>query len=105
MTPRLSPGDRVQVVPTNPPGHRRTPFYIRGKQGVIERVCGEFPNPEELGHGFDGLPKKQLYRVRFRQKDLWSNYRGSEHDTVDVDVYEHWLIPLPATAVHGETGE
>jgi hypothetical protein len=105
MTPRLSPGDRVQVVRTNPPGHRRTPFYIRGKEGVIERACGEFPNPEELGHGFDGLPKKQLYRVRFRQKDLWSNYRGGEHDTVDVDVYEHWLIPSPTTAVRREARE
>jgi nitrile hydratase subunit beta len=92
MTPRFAPGDLVQVVQTNPPGHRRTPFYIRGKQGVIERVCGEFPNPEELGHGFDGLPKKQLYRVRFRQKDLWSNYRGGDNDTIDVDVYEHWLM-------------
>ena len=94
MTAKLKAGDAVRIAPFNPPGHRRTPFYIRGKQGVIERVCGEFPNPEELGHGFDGLPKKQLYRVRFRQQDLWSNSKGGADDTVDVDVYEHWLLPV-----------
>jgi len=93
MTRRLTAGDVVRVRRTNPPGHRRTPYYIRGKQGIIERSCGEFSNPEELGHGFDGLPKKQLYRVRFRQQDLWPDYDGGEGDTVDVDVYEHWLIP------------
>jgi hypothetical protein len=102
MTSRLATGDIVRVLRINPPGHRRTPFYIRGKQGVIERVCGAFPNPEELGHGFDGLPKKQLYRVRFRQKDLWSDYNGGDCDTVDVDVYEHWLLPVSAGAADKE---
>lgn len=94
MTRRLVAGEHVYVARTNPPGHRRTPYYVRGKVGVIERACGEFPNPEELGHGFDGLPKKFLYRVRFRQKDLWTNYAGGDGDTVDVDLYEHWLTPL-----------
>ena len=84
MTQPLSPGDRVRVAAVHPPGHRRTPFYIRGKEGVVERACGEFKNPEELGHGFDGMPKKRLYRVRFRQIDLWENYRGAAGDTVDV---------------------
>jgi nitrile hydratase len=92
----LNPGERVRVAAVNPPGHRRTPYYIRGKEGVIERACGAFANPEELGHGFDGLPKKHLYRVRFRQVELWSGYEGSENDTVDVDVYEHWLSPVAA---------
>ena len=32
-----------------------------------------------------------LYRVRFRQKDLWADYHGNIEDTVDVDVYDHWL--------------
>jgi len=90
----LNEGELVRVADIHPPGHRRTPFYIRGKVGVIERVCGAFANPEELGHGFDGLPRKQLYRVRFRQHDLWPDYRGGAQDTVDVDVYEHWLAPV-----------
>ena len=86
-------GDPVRVIDSHPPGHRRTPYYIRGKVGEIERICGEFPNPEELAYGFDGLPKRTLYRVRFRQKDVWLDYSGPTEDTVDVDIYEHWLLP------------
>ena len=94
--PRFKPGDRVQVVKLDPPGHRRTPFYVRGKQGVIERACGTFLNPEELGYGFSGQPLRHLYRVRFAQRDIWPAYVGSQHDTVDVDIYEHWLTSITA---------
>ena len=45
------------------------PVYARGREGTIERFCGAFPNPEELAYGFDGLPKRPLYRVRMRQID------------------------------------
>ena len=93
MKSEFKQGDPVRVIDSHPPGHRRTPYYIRGKVGEIERVCGEFPNPEELAYGFDGLPKKTLYRVRFRQKDVWSDYSGPTKDTVDVDIFEHWLLP------------
>jgi hypothetical protein len=93
MSAAFNTGDKVRVIITHPPGHRRTPYYIRGKIGEIERVCGAYPNPEELAYGFDGLPKKTLYRVRFRQKEVWSEYNGPEADTVDVDIYEHWLRP------------
>jgi len=93
MSAAFNTGDKVRVIITHPPGHRRTPYYIHGKIGEIERVCGAYPNPEELAYGFDGLPKKTLYRVRFRQKEVWSEYNGPEADTVDVDIYEHWLRP------------
>lgn len=91
-------GERVKVLNVHPPGHRRTPYYVRGKEGVIERDCGVFHNPEELGHGFDGEPRKRLYRVRFRQKEVWGSYQGSDADTVDVDIYEHWLVPAKGKA-------
>lgn len=84
-------GDRVSVKKSWPPGHRRTPFYIRGKTGVIERICGAFPNPEELAYGFDGMPKRVLYRVRFRQHDVWPAYDGPESDIIEMEIYEHWL--------------
>ena len=73
---RFRVGDRVAIKHAFPPGHRRTPYYIRGKQGVIERICGAFPNPEELAYGFDGKPAKVLYRVRFEQKHVWPDYQG-----------------------------
>jgi nitrile hydratase beta subunit-like protein len=84
-------GDRVRVIEAYPLGHVRTPFYIRGKTGTIERICGAFPNPEELAQMRDGLPAQPLYRVRFRQKDVWPDYRGEAHDVVEVEIYQHWL--------------
>jgi len=93
---RFSVGDRVVVKRTFPPGHRRTPQYIRGKQGVIERICGAYPNPEELAYGFDGLPEKVLYRVRFAQQHVWPGYRGAAKDIIEMEIFEHWLEPAPA---------
>ena len=90
---RFNVGDHVVVKDSDPPGHRRTPHYIRGKRGVIERVCGAFPNPEELAYGFNGEPKRVLYRVRFRQRDLWPDYAGPERDALELEIYEHWLEP------------
>lgn len=87
----FQPGQRVRVREAYPPGHIRTPFYIRGKVGHVTRVFGEFKNPERLGLGLDGLPKKMLYEVRFQQSDVWPNYNGPVHDTVDIDIYQHWL--------------
>jgi nitrile hydratase len=84
-------GDRVEIAMTHPPGHRRTPYYIRGKSGTIERYCGAFRNPEELAYGFPGLPRRHLYRVRFRQTDVWPDYKGPAQDTLDLEVFEHWL--------------
>jgi hypothetical protein len=88
---RFDVGDRVRVKTGNPPGHRRTPSYIRGKEGAIERVCGAFPNPEELAYGFDGEPRRVLYRVRFRQQHVWPGYEGSAQDFIELEIYEHWL--------------
>lgn len=90
---RFEVGDRVRVKPRFPPGHRRTPLYIRGKTGTIERICGAFPNPEELAYGFDGEPKKVLYRVRFSQRDVWPDYKGPARDIIEMEIYEHWLEP------------
>ena len=64
-TGRFKSGDRVKVKFEDRPGHLRTPWYIRGKSGWIERVYGDFLNPELLAFGKDGLPKKTLYLVAF----------------------------------------
>jgi hypothetical protein len=90
----FAPGVRVRVREDWPPGHIRTPVYVRGKEGVVMRSFGCFPNPETLAIGRDGLPKKALYEVRFRQTDLWAAYAGSDGDTLDIDIYEHWLTKV-----------
>jgi len=84
-------GDRVKVRAAFPIGHVRTPYYIRGKLGVIERLCGAFRNPEERAYARAGLPKQPLYRVRFMQTDVWSDYAGRPKDVIEVEIYQHWL--------------
>jgi len=92
---RFAPGDRVTVRKADPPGHLRTPYYARGHAGVIERLCGSFANPEELAYNRPGLPAQPLYRVRFRQQDLWPDYQGPVQDTVEIEIYQHWLEAAP----------
>jgi nitrile hydratase len=88
---RFRPGDRVKVRRADVPGHIRTPWYIRGHTGVVERLCGAYPNPEELAYARSGLPAQPLYRVRFVQTAVWPHYGGSPSDTIDIEIYEHWL--------------
>ena len=88
---RFRPGDRVRVRAANPPGHVRTPYYIRGHTGVVERLCGSYPNPEELAYARRGLPAQPLYRVRFLQRDVWPDQTDGPEDTIDVEIYQHWL--------------
>lgn len=93
---KFSPGQKVKVKTGQPQGHVRTPTYVRGKQGWVERVHGEFRNPESLAYGGDGLPREPLYMVGFRQNDLWPNrYAESPSDNLYIDLYEHWLEGVP----------
>ena len=90
---RFKPGDRVTVRAAYPrKGHIRTPFYCRGKTGTIERVCGEFRNPEQLAFGVPAI-RQPLYRVRFAQNHVWPDYKGPAQDHVEIEIYEHWLDP------------
>jgi nitrile hydratase len=88
---RFRPGERVRVRAAYPPGHIRTPYYCRGHVGVIERLCGAFPNPEELAYNRPGVPAQPLYRVRFRSAELWPDYREDPADVVEIEIYQHWL--------------
>ncbi|KRX06418.1 Nitrile hydratase alpha /Thiocyanate hydrolase gamma [Pseudocohnilembus persalinus] len=88
-------GDIVQVksehenIPFRRP-HLRTPGYLYGTLGVVVKVVGKFKNPELLAYKEEG-PKQYLYTIRFKQKDLWPEYNGSDLDTIDVEIYQHWL--------------
>jgi len=93
MPDAFAVGQPVRVRLAWPPGHVRTPHYLRGRRGVIESIAGHFANPEELAYGRAGLPRRALYRVRFRQTELWPDYAGPAADSAVVDIYEHWLEP------------
>jgi nitrile hydratase len=81
-------GQRVRIAARAHEGHHRTPDYVKGKSGRIERRHGEFKNPETRAYGGDGLPEQALYLVGFDASELWPAASG---DRVEVDIYEHWL--------------
>lgn len=87
----LQPGQRVRVHDRPSVGHVRTPWYVKGKRGVVAGLYGSFRNPESLAWGGDGQPVLPLYYVGFRQADLWPDYAGPAADTLYLDLYEHWL--------------
>ncbi len=91
VQPRFRTGEKVRVMKAYPPGHVRTPYYIRGCVGEVERLCGSFPNPEELAQMRNGLPPQPLYRVRFRQQEVWPDYAGNPSDVLEVEIFQHWL--------------
>ena len=96
IAPRFAVGDAVCVRAMFSPGHIRTPWYVRGQTGKIERLCGVFGNPEELAYAHSGRPRQPLYRVRFLLRDLWSDYEGPARDSIDIEIYQHWLGPVSA---------
>jgi hypothetical protein len=85
-------GARVRVKAdwpeTRGPCHIRTPCYVRGETGTVERYLGEFPNPEDLAFGRPAS-QKSLYHVRFDQPALWR--QGAAGDAVLIEIYDHWL--------------
>jgi nitrile hydratase len=93
---RFKEGDIVRVKRENAAvrirkPHLRTPGYIFGVVGVVERECvGMAPNPEAEAFRQE-LPRQPLYRVRFRQADVWDLYSGSPEDTLDIEIYQAWL--------------
>ncbi len=99
MTARYAEGASVRVRCGSMSGHYRTPAYVQGKTGTVERLHGDFPNPESRAYGTDGLPARALYMVSFRQRDLWENYPGPPTDRVLIDLFEHWLAPEEAPHV------
>jgi hypothetical protein len=94
---RFSVGEKVRVraaFPPTPPAHLRTPYYIRGHAGTVERICGVFGNPEELAFGRRYGPKPTLYRIRFQQTNVWERYQGGAEDCIEIEIYEFWLEPV-----------
>ena len=90
MTAVLAPGTRVRVrldwPETRGPCHIRTPHYVRGREGVIERALGWFANPEKLAFA---RPAEELalYHVRFDLGRIWPE-AGAE---LLVELFETWL--------------
>ncbi|MCX7933404.1 MAG: nitrile hydratase subunit beta [Rhodovarius sp.] len=99
MTPRFAPGQRVRVRPVWPEAlgrlHLRTPHYLRGRTGVIDRCLGRFPNPEDLAFRRPAA-ERDLYHVLFDQRAIWPE--AAPGDTLLVEIFEHWLEAADAQA-------
>jgi len=91
--PRFAVGQKVRVLELNKSGHIRTPHYIRRRVGTVIQFCGTFLNPEDLAQGISSGPAVENYRVAFRQKDIWPDYKGPEADSLVIELYHHWLAP------------
>ncbi len=88
---RYCAGQRVRVASRPHEGHHRTPAYVKGKIGSVQRAHASFTNPETRAYGKDGLPEQPLYLVGFAHCDVWPDYRGRAGDRIYVDIFEHWL--------------
>jgi hypothetical protein len=93
VTPRFSAGTRVLVKNDWPeergPCHIRTPHYLRGRSGQVERVLGAFRNPEDLAFARPA-ETRVLYHVLFDQPGIFPT-DGHTPDKLLVEVFEHWL--------------
>ena len=87
---------KVQVRRQWPPGHVRTPGYLRGKVGTIERSVGTFNNPEQNAYHLTPT-KHRLLRVRFQMSEVWGLKAENPDDVVEAEIYEHWLEPFNAS--------
>jgi nitrile hydratase subunit beta len=87
----FAPGDSVRVSNRPHDGHHRTPGYLKGQTGTVERVHDRFLDPETRAYGGAGTPSRRLYCVGFQLGGLWPAYTGHSEDQLLVDVFEHWL--------------
>jgi len=93
---RFAPGVAVRVRDDWPEAsarvHIRTPHFVRGAEGTIERVLGRFANPEDLAFARPA-EERPLYQVRFPQRALFPDGGGGPRDSLMADLFEHWLEP------------
>jgi len=72
--------------------HLRTPGYLFGAVGVVDRFLGCFPNPEEKAFSSkQEVGLQPLYLVAFKNKDLWGEMDVHGHDGVTAEIYQPWL--------------
>ncbi len=92
---RFEQGDAVMAINVSRFGHNRLPRYIRGKQGIVERVNGLYPIEDEKAFNDDPTPQT-VYTVGFDGVEVW----GPECEPnlrVYLELWEGYLEPVPVT--------
>jgi nitrile hydratase len=88
---RFAIGDRVRISDREEARHHRVPAYVKGHEGEVERVCAAQGQPETLALGEDGEPIQTVYRIHIPQTRLWPGYEGPKGDSLEIEIFEHWL--------------
>jgi nitrile hydratase beta subunit len=88
-SPMYKSGDRVRTRLESPVGHTRIPRYVRGKEGVVERITGHFvlPDRKAMENQDAWLP---VYLVRFNARDLWGA-DASVNDKLYIELWESYI--------------
>ena len=86
---RFAPGQLVRTRSLQAPYHTRLPAYLRGRNGVIERVHGAHVFADAHARGL-GEDPQWLYTVVFDSRDLWEAKAGPGH-RVSFDAWEPYL--------------
>jgi nitrile hydratase len=86
LAPRFQVGQRVRARNINPVGYTRLPRYARGRLGIVDRLRGVFPLPDD---GAGGKPQN-LYSIRFPSRELWGE-QSSLRDAVYIDMWDDYL--------------
>jgi nitrile hydratase subunit beta len=91
--PRFRAGQSVRARDINPVGHTRSPRYVRGRLGTVERMCGVEPLWDIDADGRHVSSKPQpVYSVRFTARELWGEV-ANHLDSIYVDMWEDYLEP------------
>jgi nitrile hydratase len=85
-------GALVRTRPQRSGGHTRLPAYLQRRQGIVERVLGEFPLADDRATGRGDARKQRLYTVRFAAHDVWPN--APSGDAILADLFEEYLEPI-----------
>jgi len=93
VAPRFQLGYRVRARNINPMGHTRSPRYVRGRLGTVERLCGVEPlwDSDTYGRRVSSKPQP-VYTVRFTARELWGE-KSNHLDSIYVDMWEDYLEP------------
>ncbi|KQS67608.1 nitrile hydratase [Methylobacterium sp. Leaf361] len=91
-TPSFKVGERVRIAKRSPVGHYRVPLYLRGREGVIEKIIEPAGiDNEEEAYGRNAGSRLHYYRVAFAMAQLWPSYAASSRDSLHIEVFETWL--------------
>lgn len=90
MSNKYKVGDQVIVRDVPPLFHTRTQGFTRGRKGVVVMLRPEWDIPEDEAWSREDR-KETFYMVRFKLTDLWSDYDGSQIDTLETELSERWL--------------